>query len=98
MINVENPYTIIPTLFELKVREDGWIHDVHLHLSTEAEPIPVDWKGYIRYRDGHRCSIFKLNYTFKNALSNQQATFHYFIEGVEYVCETMLFDVYDFYQ
>lgn len=96
MINVENPYTIIPTLFELKVREDGWIHDVHLHLSTEIDPLPATWDRRIVLENGSYASVFKLEYIFKNALSNQQATFHYFIEGVEYVCETMLFDVYDF--
>lgn len=98
MRNVEDTYTNIPTIFEIKIREQGWIHDVNLHLSTECEPLPAQWKGYIRYRNGHRSSIFKLKYVFKNALANQHATFHYFIEGVEYVCEPMFFNVYPFYE
>lgn len=96
MVKVEDTYTDIPTIFENTIRELGWIHDVHLHLSTEAEPIPVEWKGYIRYKDGHRSSIFRLEYFFKTPLRDQHATFHYFIEGVEYVCETMVFNVYQF--
>lgn len=98
MRNVEDTYTNIPTIFEIKIREHGWIHDVHLHLSTEAEPIPVEWKGYVRYKDGHRCSIFKLHYTFKNAMSKQEAVFHYSIEGIEHVCESIVFDVYELYE
>lgn len=98
MINVEDTYTNIPTTFEINIREDGWIDYVLLYLSVEVQPIPVEWKGYIRYKDGHRASIFKLEYVFKNTLRDQHATFHYFINGVEHVCEPMIFNVYPFYE
>lgn len=98
MINAEDTYTNIPTIFEIAIREDGWIHDVHLHLQISDKPLLATWSGYTKFKDGSRASVFKLEYVFTNEFRNQHATFHYFIEGVEHVCEPMIFDVYNFYE
>lgn len=98
MTKVEDTYTDIPTIFEIAIREDGWIHDVHLHLSIDNRSLPAIWNGYTRLKDGSRASIFKLEYIFRNTLRNQKATFHYFIDGIEYVCEPMIFNVHPFYE
>lgn len=98
MNKIEDTYTNIPTIFEIAIREDGWIHDVHLHLSIDNRSLPATWSGYIRFKNGSRASIFKLEYIFRNTNRDQKATFHYFINGIKHVCEPMIFDVYNFYE
>ena len=88
-------YINIPTIFEIRIREFGWIHDVYL--EVDGVRFPAEWVGYVRYTNKNRYSIFRVLHTFKNFTQNKKATFHYFVGGTEHVCEPLVFNVYPLY-
>jgi len=93
-------YTDVPTIFEIKIRELGWIYDVYLEVDDTH--IPAEWVGFSNFYDSHsgetvRFSIFNVLYTFENVEYNKRATFHYSINGCNYVCEPFIFNVEPFY-
>lgn len=89
---MDDVYAGFPTIFELQIRELGWIHDVYAVMNG-CDYVPFEWVGYVQYKNGCRYSIFRLEYTFENTMRNAEAIFHYFIEGKERICKPMTFDV-----
>lgn len=93
-------YTDVPTIFEIEIRELGWIYDVYLEI--DGLHIPAEWVGYSEriekeFSEELRYSLFRVLYTFENVEHNKTARFHYSINGKEYVCEPFTFNVYSFY-
>lgn len=87
-------YTDIPTIFEIKIRETGWIHDVYICIN--GCKIAANWIRHIETTD-ENYSIFRAEYIFHNVLYNGEATFYYSIGGTKYSCEPIKFNVYPFY-
>lgn len=99
-MNYTYTYTDVPTIFEIQIRELGWIYNVHLELDSIY--IPAEWVGYSEHVERTspneiRYSTFRATYTFENIQNNKKATFHYTIGGKDYICEPFVFDVYPFY-
>lgn len=89
-------YTNIPTIFEIKIRELGWIH--HVYLVINGYCFPAEWICSIPGEGNHMYSIFRVTHTFENAIYNQEAVFHYSIEmDKEAICKPIKFNVYPFY-
>lgn len=93
-------YTEFPTIFEIEIRELGWIYDVYLEI--DGIRIPAEWVGYLKHSEKDcmekfRYSLFRVTYTFENVEIGKTATFHYFIDSKEYVCTPFVFNVYPFY-
>lgn len=87
-------YTDIPTIFEIKIRETGWIHDVYICIN--GCKVDTNWNQQTKIADDYY-SLFRAEYIFKNVLYNAEATFYYSIDGTMYSCEPLRFNVYPFF-
>lgn len=84
--------TSIPTIFEIWIKEQGWIDDVYLEIDNKL--VKANWKKSELYMNG-RFSLFQVEYTFNNPVENQTAIFHYKIEGKPTQSEPYYYDVID---
>jgi len=88
-------YINIPTIFEIEIREFGWIQNVYL--EVDGLRLPAEWVGYVWHSRKCRYSIFRVCYTFKDISQNKKATFYYSVGNVEHVCNPLIFNVYPLY-
>ena len=85
--------TYIPTLFEIRIKELGWIYDVYL--DVDGKSIPATWVRSEHLSDGNY-SLFEVIYTFDVPKDNQKAIFHFSIGNQKIDCEPLCFDVKPF--
>lgn len=89
---MDDTYVDVPTIFEIQIRESGWIHTVFVKIDDIY--IPCEWVGYTRRFRNSRYSLFRAEYTFKNVMRDKKAVFHYYIGNSQHVCKPIIFNVY----